>query len=449
MANIIIKAPDPAKSARIKPMNAVNNGPIRASEVEQTRGNFDEYKAARIPFARNHDASFRSEYGGEHTVDINAVFPDFSKDPLDPASYDFVLTDDYLKSIVDAGTEVFYRLGSKIEHWRKKYGTIVPPDFNKWAVVCEHIIRHYNEGWANGFRHNIRYWEIWNEPDGVKANGDQPNWSGTPEQFYELYRIAATRLKTCFPALKIGGPAVSYLYNDGGRWLDRFLASLTSDGKRVPMDFLGWHIYASDPRDITVHAEYARKKLDEAGYPDAESILDEYNYLENFTDKFIESIEDIIGMHGAAFTAAAMAVGQRSDVDMMMYYDASPSAFNGMFDFYTLRPLKGYYPFLMFSELYALGGSAESESDDPDIYAAAAISDDRKRYAVMLTNYRKDKAAGETELRVRLAGVSDGVQRGFLLDKSRTMEETDIRFRGGEARLTLPTDGVLLLRIVM
>ena len=42
-----------------------------------------------------------------------------------------------------AGTKVFYRLGHRIEHEVKKYGTLPPKDFKKWAVICEHIIRHY------------------------------------------------------------------------------------------------------------------------------------------------------------------------------------------------------------------------------------------------------------------------------------------------------------------
>ena len=41
----------------------------------------------------------------------------------------------------------------------------MPKDFKKWAVICEHIIRHYTEGWADGFFYDMPYWEIWNEPD--------------------------------------------------------------------------------------------------------------------------------------------------------------------------------------------------------------------------------------------------------------------------------------------
>ena len=72
-----------------------------------------------------------------------------SKDAEDPASYDFVETDDYLKTMRAAGTEPFYRLGQSIEHWIKKYGVNPPADFDKWAAICEHIVRHYNEGWAD------------------------------------------------------------------------------------------------------------------------------------------------------------------------------------------------------------------------------------------------------------------------------------------------------------
>ena len=62
---------------KVKPMHAVNNGPVRRQRIN----NFEDYKAARIPFARTHDASVYESYGSEHVVDIQAIFPDFSKNP--------------------------------------------------------------------------------------------------------------------------------------------------------------------------------------------------------------------------------------------------------------------------------------------------------------------------------------------------------------------------------
>ena len=66
-------------------------------------------------------------------------------------------------------------------------------------------MRHYNEGWAGGFHHGIRYWEIWNEPENRPAM-----WSGTDEQFLELYRVTAQTLREEFPGIKIGGAGFGY-----------------------------------------------------------------------------------------------------------------------------------------------------------------------------------------------------------------------------------------------
>ena len=118
---------------KIKPMNGVNNGPAGpiGNGNSQQKDNFATYKAARFPFARTHDAAFSESYGSEHTVDITAIFPDFSRKADDPTAYDFAITDWYLDRIRQMGTEVFFRLGQKIEHHVKKYGINPPKDFRK------------------------------------------------------------------------------------------------------------------------------------------------------------------------------------------------------------------------------------------------------------------------------------------------------------------------------
>ena len=149
---------------KIKPMNGVNNGPV-GSAVTKT-GNVEAFAAARIPYVRLHDSAFCWSYGGEYAVDVHRIFRDFSKDENDPASYEFRCTDEYIKKIESVGSKAFYRLGASIEHGIMKDGTTPPKSFEKWARVCEHIIRHYTEGWANGMHADIEYWEIWNEQIG-------------------------------------------------------------------------------------------------------------------------------------------------------------------------------------------------------------------------------------------------------------------------------------------
>lgn len=62
------------KIGAFKPMNAINNGPL-PKDLPFYPTNFEAYRALKIPYARTHDASFYAEYGGEHTVDVNFIFP--------------------------------------------------------------------------------------------------------------------------------------------------------------------------------------------------------------------------------------------------------------------------------------------------------------------------------------------------------------------------------------
>jgi len=418
---IAITADRGTAANRIKPMNAVNNGPIQGANG---RGNMELWKNAEIPYVRNHDASFCASYGGEHTVDIRAVFPDFDKDPNDPASYDFTLTDWYLKKIQDAGSRVFYRLGSKIEHAPKKYGTCVPPDFKKWAVVCEHIIRHYNEGWADGFKWDIRYWEIWNEPD-LRKNNASASWQGTEEQFFELYRTAATHLKKCFPKLKIGGPAVCYV---AGTWPQRFLAAMTAKKKRVPMDFFSFHSYTPDPKTVESFIRTARRMLDEAGYTETECILDEWNYVHGWTgEAYKYTIRSIIGIKGAAYAAAVMCIGQNAPLDMLMYYDARPTTWNGLFGYYYFEPLKTYFVFLIWAKLVKLGKQITVDTQDKNGIYAVGATDGKKTGVLISRFFEQENLPDELPVTFRL---KKGDLRGaklYLIDESHDLAEIPYR----------------------
>ena len=412
------------EKGNIKPLHCVNNGPIH-KEGDQARSNLEYFKEAGIPYARNHDASFFSTYGGSHTVDVNFIFPDFSADPYDPKNYDFDFTDMYNKRIMLAGTKVFYRLGTKIEHGIKKYGTRVPENFKKYAIICEHIIRHMNEGWANGTCLGIEYWEIWNEAnycwDGDDFDVGNPEtnscWQGTPNEFFNFYSTVACHLKECFPSLKIGGPAHAGINE---KWLEGFFNHLTKDGTRVPLDFFSWHIYEKTPEDVMALGDKAQKFLDKYGYTEAENILDEWNYVSSWSGEgFTNSIKTIISMKGAAFTAACMAKGQESPLDMMMYYDAAPAIWNGMFDYYTVKPLKGYYPFVFFNKLYKMGTCIESSSDDENIYTVAARSK-KGKIGIMVSYYTNEENMPEKTLTLPGFLISGKV---FLLDDEHNAEE--------------------------
>ena len=394
---------------KIKPMNAVNNGPM--AESERGISNFRAYADLEIPYARNHDASFFSGYGGEHTVDVHRIFKNFDADENDPRSYVFEPTDEYTLNTFKAGTKVFYRLGASIEHGYK-YGTYPPKDFHKWARICENIIRHYNEGWADGYRLGIEYWEIWNEPDCRNHDGSNPCWQGTDEEFIELYAVASTHLKKCFPHLKIGGPA--FTSPKHGELQLAFLKAVKD--RNLPFDFYSFHRYLKTPEEIFRAENMARESLEMFGLDVPELILNEWNYIKGWREEeWSYSLRMEKTIKGASLAAGTMCAGQASGIDMLMYYDARPCGMCGLFDTDTLERLKTYYTFLAFRSLARLGNAAKIDVVSGDIYSCAAR--DRDSAAIMLTRYQdEDKAENETVV-LDISGFmgENGVRAAFYL----------------------------------
>ncbi|MBR2326683.1 MAG: hypothetical protein IKA49_04900 [Alistipes sp.] len=430
---------------KIKVMNAVNNAPWDSGETA-TRGNFQTYKNAEFSYARLHDAPV--SWSWAHTVDVTCVFPDFSANENDPKSYDFTLTDKLIKTVYASGTKVFYRLGQSIEHWSKKYGVNPPADFKKWARICEHIIRHYNEGWADGFHYDIEYWEIWNEADirTEKKNYNRaksPTWTGTEEEFFRFYEIAAKHLKKCFPHLKVGGPALA----DNLAWADRFLAHLSKH--KVGLDFFSYHLYFSKPESAVTLTNNVKALLDKHGYSDAEMILNEWNYIANWGDKRLYSYETISSFKGAAFAAAVMQQLQDSPASMLMYYDARPgTAFNGLFDSCNGKPHPQYYALYSWTKLRRLGTQVKTSVGDlKDLYATAAKSDDG-RLMLLLTRYSDDdNEVGAKVIEIELKGMEIKEAISHVTDKYKLHTEVPVEVVGSKAKIVMEANSYTLIEL--
>ena len=399
------------KFGKFKPLNATNGAPIyKRYTNDQLRSNFTAYKQARIPYSRNHDMNSVGAYGGPFVHDISAIFPNFDADENDPNNYDFACTDESILATLDAGTKTFFRLGQTIEHQIKKHHTLPPKDFAKWARICERIIRHYTEGWANGFKLDMPYWEIWNEPDlDTDDCKSKRTWGGVKTEFFDLYEVASKHLKACFPHLKIGGPALAFRED----WAESFLCEMQKRG--VEIDFFSWHIYAETPEEVVKKAKSIRGMLDRYGYESAESILNEWNYVRGWTDEYIYSLEQIHGIKGACFIMSVFTMSQQTpDIDMLMYYDTRLSVFNGVFDFYTLRPLKGYYPFLWYGEFYDMEYEVRAEQTHEELYTLCGVDKAGKTTAI-ITHYSKDDEKSPIQVSVELK--KDTEYKVYLLDK--------------------------------
>ena len=442
-AQIVVKADEPV--GRIKLMNSVNNGPMSPNPNSSTT-NFPAYKAAQFPYARLHDAPIN--WGWAHTVDITCVFPDFEADVNDPKSYDFELTDVLLSDIQAAGTKVFYRLGQSIEKWSKKYGVIPPKDYKKWARICEHIIRHYTEGWADGFQYDIEYWEIWNEPDlgfkdGRWKKNMSPTWNGSDTDFFKFYETAANHLNKCFPHLKIGGPALC----ENDAWADNFLKYMSEH--KVDLDFFSYHLYASGPDKFIAKNDRIKAMLDKYGYSDVEMILDEWNYLSNWTTEWKETMEVVTSHKGAAFLASVMSACQDGPVDMLMYYDARPRvSYNGLFDFYKGAPLPQYYALYAWKNLVNLGTQVKSVvTDCPDVYVTSAVGEDG-RCGVLMSFFTNDKnVVANRKVEIEIAGKEIKEAVSYVTDEFHVYTQVPVEFNEGEASMWIAPGSVVYIDI--
>jgi hypothetical protein len=422
---------------KIKPLHGINNSPVTYGDA------LPELTDAGIPYVRLHDTA--GPFGGTYFVDVPNIFPDFNADPEDPTSYDFAYTDAYLKGLTASGVKIFYRLGVTIENnWRIKPYRIFPPkDFLKWARICAGIIRHYNEGWADGFEYGIEYWEIWNEPE------NPPMWTGTPEQYYELYRTTANYLKKMFPNIKVGGyascgfyainrPGVTDFYKSFVTYFEDFLKYITTADSAAPLDFFSWHLYTTIPQEIVTHAEFAAAKLKEFGLDSTENIFDEWNVINGEDPNCWDTIKE---MPGAAFIAAAFCLMQRSPIDKAMYYDALPTRlYCGLYYYPSCRLTKTYYSFKAFNTLYRLGIEVSAVCAGFDEIYVCAAKDTTDAGAVLIVN----RNPTVQQVPLNISGMK-GKEGCLLLDSSHLLTETNYLLNNGIMKL--PPLSVVVLNI--
>ena len=380
----------------VKPLHGICMPPLLG--VHNT-SLFHYLKDAGIPMCRLHDVG--GPYGGAHLVDVENIFTDMDADENDPATYDFAFTDNLITALVENGCEPFYRLGPTIENGHAiKYYHIEPPKDNyKWARICANIIRHYNEGWANGFHYNIRYWEIWNEPDGHHTIEGQSMWKGTMEQFFEHYKVVSNHLKKEFPHLKIGGYSSCgfYCYSEVPKWIKaanstdrfeyfiefflKFLEFITSEEGKSPLDFFSFHSYESGD-NTALHAKYCRETLDKFGLHNTETILNEWNPADH---------EKGTASHASRIAAYLVSM-HSSPIDSMGFYGGSIGGgnFAALIDSMpSHEPYRAYYAFYAFNKLFTLGNAVEVSDSKPDIYALAATNGAKR--AVLVANRSGEK----------------------------------------------------------
>lgn len=110
---------------------------------------------------------------------------------------------------------------------------ITPPsEWQEWHDLVRAFTAHCIERYGLA---EVRQWhfEVWNEPN-LSAF-----WSGTKEDYFQLYAHAARAVKSVDKALRIGGPASSKAH-----WLTDLIGYCHANN--VPLDFISTHLYPQD-----------------------------------------------------------------------------------------------------------------------------------------------------------------------------------------------------------
>ncbi len=300
--------------AKIKDLTGVNRVPENSAGL---RG----FKRAGVSAIRFHDERVNDYQNYTDFWNFDSVGNEFTRinenfNPYAPAHYNWSEIDATINRVNGSDIDIYFRVGVSWPH-NSNYPTpplTAPLDpgsggFVNFAELVRHTAMHFNQGWDNGYRDKIKYWEIWNEPGGIF-------WKGSPRQFYKMYRAVALTLKQHDSNLKVGGPGAvpSTVVIPKDEYLKDFLDYLAAGN--IPLDFYSWHLYGiKNPYGVKYWAESIRKALDDAGFVNAESHITEINDELNDSQKLLHN-----NALGAVYALAILLTAQESPVDKMFWY---------------------------------------------------------------------------------------------------------------------------------
>lgn len=397
-------------NGEIRPIFGVNFGPKITSQSKHDMN--DAYRALGASSMRTHDVPLSEP--GSRLVDTIFVFPLEHADPSDPANYYFDQTDYYFENTMAQGPEVYYRLGISIDHAKKRFTAVKVKDFAHYAEICAGIVRHYNKGWANGHNWNIKYWEIWNEPEAVNM------WAGTFEEYLEFFVIVYKRLKSEFPEIKVGGfGAISLTIP-----LFKQLAEKCAEHGIAP-DFISWHHYSSNMDGMIFQAHAARFIADAIGFKNAELHLTEWHYV-NIGGGSPAGVEDMGGVDSAVFSAGVLAGWQDTPIDLSHYYTAGSGGCWAIFD-YFYKPKKVYYALCQCGLLQnRYKYRVKTIQGKPGTFVIAGLDKDQNGF-VMLGSFKNENSSEMLDIK----GIPENSQvKISVLDEENIMQEIEYKRSG-------------------
>jgi hypothetical protein len=307
---------------------------------------------------------------------------------------------------------------------------VEPNDYKAWENLIEELVKHYQKRTSG-----IQYWEVANEPD-IGEDGGCP-YRFKPETYVRYYQHTVSAILRADPSAKVGGPALASSHSP-------ILPVLLSfcETNHVPLNFVSWHIYSSDPHSIRKTVDYVRSLLKSHPALNPETILDEWNMdLMNpsrdprFQPAFVcetiwqmkdagldwscyyhirdwyvdvKQFEPFMSPHGAAF--------------MARWWNRMPQ-FDGLFDYQNhIRP--SYFAFKLLSRF--AGQDCKATSDTPSVHAFASYDEQLKLYNLMTWN----SSSAAVTLALNCQGLPQRtLRRHLVLDSAGADSDENARLR--------------------
>lgn len=307
--------------------------------------------------------------------------------------YHFETLDRSVNEIVQAGAIPIMTLAirPKVLYPKIDQDIVDPTDYGAWEALISAMVEHYKQRGLSGI-----YWEVGNEGD-IGESGGSP-YRFTPENYVRYYRHTAAAVLKADPTAHVGGPALARSMSP---ILPAFLDA--ADREKIPLSFVSWHIYNSDPKAVQGTIEYVKGLLAKHPSLHPETILDEWNMAltvpptdPRIQPAFVAETAWRMKESGLDYSCYYHIRDYHVDRDRFAAYTSSGGAsfmaawwnrmpqYSGLFDFQNvMRP--AYFSFLLLARL--TGDRLQARSNDDSVHAFLTFDQNYDYYSLMFWNF--------------------------------------------------------------
>jgi hypothetical protein len=307
---------------------------------------------------------------------------------------------------------------------------VEPNDYAQWEELIFRMVRHSKERDPR-----IRYWEVANEPD-IGESGGCP-YRFQPENYTRYYKHTVDAILRADPNALVGGPALAWARSPILPRLVEFC-----EKENVPLHFVSWHIYSSDPLQIRGTIDYVRDLLAKHPGVKPQMILDEWNVDLSFPPEdprfqpcYVAEVIWQMKEGGLDYSCYyhirdwhvqrepfAKFMSPQGTMFMFRWWNRRPQ-YDGLFDYQNeIRP--AYFTFKLLSRL--TGERLRVTSASESVHGLATWDSYLELYNLLVWNYSTSPA----RVRLTLADApGDLTARPLVLDAMTANNDENARLR--------------------